>query len=253
VDVVTPKAIVITGGGRGIGAATARLAGKRGWSVAFNYAGNEKAARETAAAVEAAGGEVIVARGDVADEGNVVALFDAAAGAFGRIDGVVNNAGIIVAPPQPLADMSTDRIRRVVAVNFVGAYLVAREAVRRMARSRGGSGGVIVNLSSAAARLGAPNEYVDYAGTKGAIDTLTVGLAREAGPEGIRVAAVRPGLIETDIHASGGAPGRADRLGSTVPLGRSGTADEVAAAIVWLLSDEASYVSGAILEVTGGR
>lgn len=247
------KSIVITGGSRGIGAATARLAGKRGWSVAVNYAGNAEAARETAAAVEAAGGKAIVVRGDVADEGDVVAIFDAALKAFGRIDGVVNNAGIIVPPPQPLADMSAERIRKVVSVNVTGAYLVAREGVRRMAKSRGGKGGVIVNLSSAAARLGAPNEYVDYAGTKGAIDTLTIGLAKEAGPEGIRVAAVRPGLIETDIHASGGSPGRADRLGASVPLGRSGTAKEVGEAIVWLLSDEASYVTGAILEVTGGR
>jgi NAD(P)-dependent dehydrogenase (short-subunit alcohol dehydrogenase family) len=247
------KSIVITGGSRGIGAATARLAGKRGWSVAVNYAGNEQAALETAAAVEAAGGKAIVVRGDVADEGDVIRIFDTAADAFGGIDGVVNNAGIIVAPPQPLADMSAERIAKVAAVNFVGAYLVAREGVRRMAKSRGGWGGVIVNLSSAAARLGAPNEYVDYAGTKGAIDTLTVGLAKEAGPEGVRVAAVRPGLIETDIHASGGSPGRVERLGASVPLGRSGTAEEVGAAIVWLLSDEASYVNGAILEVTGGR
>jgi NAD(P)-dependent dehydrogenase (short-subunit alcohol dehydrogenase family) len=247
------KSIVITGGSRGIGAATARLAGKRGWSVAVNYAGNEKAARETAAAVETAGGKAIVVRGDVAEESDVVRLFDAAVEAFGGIDGVVNNAGIIVAPPQSLAEMSAERIRRVVSVNFVGAYLVAREGIRRMAKSRGGRGGVIVNVSSAAARLGGPNEYVDYAGTKGAIDTLTLGLAKEVGPDGIRVAAVRPGLIETDIHASGGSPGRAERLGSTVPIGRSGTADEVGAAIVWLLSDEASYVNGAILEITGGR
>jgi NAD(P)-dependent dehydrogenase (short-subunit alcohol dehydrogenase family) len=247
------KTIVITGGSRGIGAAAARLAGKRGWSVAINYAGNESAARETAAAAEAAGGKAIVARGDVSSEVDVVALFDATAKAFGGVDGVVNNAGIIVAPPQPLAEMSLKRLQQIVSVNFIGAYLVAREGIRRMALSRGGRGGVIVNLSSAAARLGAPNEYVDYAGTKGAIDVLTIGLSKEVGPEGIRVAAVRPGLIETEIHASGGSPGRAERLGSTVPLGRSGTADEVGEAIVWLLSDEASYVNGAILEVTGGR
>jgi NAD(P)-dependent dehydrogenase (short-subunit alcohol dehydrogenase family) len=247
------KSIVITGGSRGIGAATARLAGKRGWSVAINYASNESAARETASAVEVAGGRAIVVRGDVAGERDVIALFDAAAKAFGGVDGVVNNAGIIVAPPQPLADMTLDRLLKVVSVNFVGAYLVAREGIRRMAKSRGGKGGAIVNLSSAAARLGAPNEYVDYAGTKGAIDVLTVGLSKEVGPEGIRVAAVRPGLIETDIHASGGSPGRVERLGGSVPLGRSGTADEVGEAIVWLLSDEASYVNGAIIEVTGGR
>ena len=248
-----PKSIVITGGSRGIGAATALLAGKRGWSVAINYLGNEAAANETAAAVNAAGGKTITVRGDVAVEDDVVALFDAAFKAFGQVDGVVNNAGIIVPPPQPLAEMSLDRLKRVVAVNFVGAYLVAREAVRRMAKSRGGNGGVIVNLSSAAARLGAPNEFIDYAGSKGAIDTLTVGLAKEVGKDGIRVNAVRPGIIETEIHASAGEPGRAARLGVTTPLGRSGTAEETAQAIVWLLSDESSYVNGALLDVAGGR
>jgi NAD(P)-dependent dehydrogenase (short-subunit alcohol dehydrogenase family) len=247
------KSILITGASRGIGAATARLAGERGWSVAINYVGNETAARATAAAVDEAGGRAIIVAGDVADEAGVVGLFDAAARAFGVIDGVVNNAGIIVPPPQSLADMSLARLQKIVAVNVVGAMLVAREAARRMARSRGGRGGAIVNLSSAAARLGAPNEYIDYAATKGAIDTLTVGLSKELGKEGIRVNAVRPGLIETDIHASGGQPGRAERLGQTVPLGRSGSAHEVGAAIVWLLSDEASYVSGALLDVTGGR
>ena len=247
------KSIVVTGASRGIGSATARLAGKRGWSVVVNYVGNAAAAADTAAAVEAAGGKAIVVKGDVAIERDVVALFDAAAKAFGTIDGVVNNAGIIVAPPQPLADMSIERIQRTVAVNVVGAYLVAREAVRRMAKSRGGSGGAIVNISSAAARLGGPGEYVDYAGSKAAMDTLTIGLSKEVGKDGVRVNAVRPGLIETDIHASGGAPGRAERLGVTVPLGRAGTPAEVAEAIVWLLSDEASYVNGTLLEVTGGR
>jgi len=247
------KSIVITGGSRGIGAATARLAGKRGWSVAINYVGNAGAARETAAAVEASGGKAILVKGNIAEEADVVALFDAAVGAFGGVDGVVNNAGIIVAPPRPLADMPLDRIRQVMAVNVVGAYLVAREGVRRMARSRGGRGGVIVNLSSVAARLGAPGEYVDYAGSKGAIDSLTAGLSKEVAADGIRVVAVRPGLIETDLHASGGQPGRAERLGTTVPMGRSGSAAEVGEAIIWLLSDEASYVNGATLDVTGGR
>ena len=247
------KSIVVTGASRGIGSATARLAGKRGWSVVVNYVGNAAAAADTAAAVEAAGGKAIVVKGDVAIERDVVALFDAAAKAFGTIDGVVNNAGIIVAPPQSLADMGIERIQRTVAVNVVGAYLVAREAVRRMAKSRGGSGGAIVNISSAAARLGGPGEYVDYAGSKAAMDTLTIGLSKEVGKDGVRVNAVRPGLIETDIHASGGAPGRAERLGVTVPLGRAGTPAEVAEAIVWLLSDEASYVNGTLLEVTGGR
>ena len=247
------RTIVITGGGRGVGAATARVAGRRGWCGAISYVGNEAAARETAAAVDAAGGRSIVFRGDVAEERDVVALFDAAAGAFGAIDGVVNNAGIIVPPPQQLADMSIKRLHRVAAVNFVGAYIVAREGVRRMARSRGGNGGVIVNMSSAAARIGGANEYVDYAGTKGALDALTLGLSKEVALDGIRVVAVRPGLIETEIHASGGQPDRLERMKSAVPMGRSGTADEVAEAIIWLLSDEASYVNGALLDVTGGR
>jgi NAD(P)-dependent dehydrogenase (short-subunit alcohol dehydrogenase family) len=247
------KTIIVTGGSRGIGAATARLAGKHGWSVGVNYVGNEAAARETAAAVEAAGGKAIAIQGVVASESAVFALFDAAMKAFGRIDGVVNNAGIIVPPPQDLSDMSFERLRRTIEVNVLGALLVAREGVRRMAISRGGHGGVIVNVSSAASRLGAAKEYVDYASTKGALDTLTLGLSREVGTDGVRVVAVRPGLIETDIHASGGQPGRTDRLGPATPMGRSGSAAEVAEAIIWLMSDEASYVNGAILDVTGGR
>jgi NAD(P)-dependent dehydrogenase (short-subunit alcohol dehydrogenase family) len=253
VAAVKPKTIVITGGSRGIGAATARLAAKRGWSVAINYVGNDQAARATVSTVEAAGGKAIAVKGDVADEAAVSALFDLAASAFGNIDGVVNSAGAIAPSHQPLADMSLERILRVMAVNVIGAYLVAREGVRRMAKSRGGRGGVIVNVSSVAARLGAPGEYVDYAGSKGAIDTLTVGLSKEVAAEGIRVAAVRPGIIDTEFHASGGQPDRARRLAPVVPLGRPGSADEVAAAIVWLLSDEASYVTGATLDVTGGR
>jgi NAD(P)-dependent dehydrogenase (short-subunit alcohol dehydrogenase family) len=247
------RTIVVTGGSRGIGAATARLAGQRGWSVVINYRGNRAAADETAAAVVAAGGHAAVARGDVTDEAAVVALFDTAIDAFGAVDGVVNNAGILVAPPQPLADMSHQRLMTVVEVNLVGAMLVAREAIRRMATSRGGKGGAIVNISSAAARLGAAGEYVDYAATKGGLDTLTTGLSREVAAEGIRVNAVRPGLIETDIHASGGDPERLGRVASSVPMRRAGSADEVAAAVVWLLSDAASYVNGAILDVTGGR
>jgi NAD(P)-dependent dehydrogenase (short-subunit alcohol dehydrogenase family) len=247
------KVIIVTGGSRGIGAATARLAGKRGWSVAINYVGNEAAARETARAVEAAGGKAIAVQGDVADDKAVVAMFDAALKAFGRIDGVVNNAGIIVPPPQELSAMSFERLHRTIEVNVLGALLVAREGVRHMALSRGGHGGVIVNVSSAAARLGAAKEYVDYASTKGAIDTLTLGLSREVGGDGVRVVAVRPGLIETDIHASGGQPDRTDRLGPATPMGRSGSAEEVAEAIIWLMSDAASYVNGAILDVTGGR
>jgi NAD(P)-dependent dehydrogenase (short-subunit alcohol dehydrogenase family) len=246
------KNIVITGGSRGIGAATALLAGKRGWSVALSYIGNDKAAKESVAAVEAAGGRAISVKGNAAAEGDVELLFDAAVKAFGPIDGVVNNAGI-VATTSTLADMTYERMRNLIDVNVVGALLVAREAVRRMAKSRGGRGGVLVNLSSAAARIGGTNQYVDYAASKGAIDTLTIGLSREVGVEGVRVNAVRPGLIETELHASGGEPGRAQKLGVTTPLGRAGTAEEVGEAIVWLLSDAASYVTGAILDVSGGR
>lgn len=246
------KVILITGGSRGIGRATAILAGQRGWAVGVNYVGNEQAAAETVAAVETAGGRAVAIRGDVAVEADVLAIFDATQGAFGRIDGLVNNAGI-VAPGLPLAEMSAERMRRVFDINIFGAYLCAREAARRLSRSRGGQGGVIVNLSSAAARLGAPNEYVDYAGSKGAIDSMTVGLAKELGPEGVRVNGVRPGLIATEIHASGGKPDRAAIMGAATPLGREGTAEEVAEAIVWLLSDAASYVTGALLDVAAGR
>ena len=246
------KSIVITGGSRGIGAATARLAGQRGWSVVINFVGNQRAAHDAVRAVAAAGGKAIAVQGDVAAEADVVRLFDAAEKAFGPIDGLVNNAGIL-GPSASLVDMTAERMRKIIDVNVFGALLVAREGIRRMARSRGGRGGVIVNLSSAAAKLGAPKIYVDYAATKGGIESLTIGLSKEVGDEGIRVNAIRPGLIETDIHASGGEPDRAQRLGVTAPLGRAGTADEVGEAIVWLLSDAASYVSGAIIDVTGGR
>jgi NAD(P)-dependent dehydrogenase (short-subunit alcohol dehydrogenase family) len=246
------KNIVITGGSRGIGAATARLAGTRGWSVCLSYVGNEKAARETVAAVEAAGGKAIAAKCDHAVEADVIGLFDQAIGAFGPIDGVVNNAGI-AAPTAGLADMDLARIHKIVEVNLTGALLVAREAVRRMAKSRGGRGGVLVNNSSAAVKAGAPNTYVDYAAAKGGVETLTLGLSKEVGPEGIRVNCVRPGVILTEIHAAGGAPDRPYKIGATTPLGRPGNAEEVAAAMIWLLSDESSYVTGAVLDVTGGR
>lgn len=245
-------AILITGGSRGIGRATALLAADRGWSVAINYVGNADAAQETVRQVEARGAEAIAIRGDVSQEADVTGMFRAAAEAFGPLDGVVVNAGV-VAPPLPLAEMPLDRLRRVFDVNVLGSYLTAREAARRMASDRGGRGGALVVVSSAAARLGSPNEYVDYAGAKAALDAMTVGLSKELGPKGIRVNSIRPGLIETEIHASGGQPGRAERLGATTPLGRAGKAEEVAETIVWLLSDAASYVNGAILDVTGGR
>jgi NAD(P)-dependent dehydrogenase (short-subunit alcohol dehydrogenase family) len=246
------KVVLITGASRGIGRATARLLGARGWSVGVNYAHNEAAAQKTAAEVGRAGGHARVIPGDVSQEADVIAMFDAVTHAFGRIDALVNNAGI-VAPSMQLADMDVARLQRIFDVNVLGAYLCAREAARRMSKDRGGEGGVIVNVSSAASRLGSPNEYVDYAGSKGAVDSLTIGLAKELGPQGVRVNAVRPGLIDTEIHASGGRPERAAVLGTQTPLGRPGSADEVAETIVWLLSDGASYVTGALLDVSGGR
>ncbi len=246
------RTILITGAGRGIGREAAILAGKHGWSVGVNFAGNAEAAARTVADVVAAGGRAIAIQGDVAVEADVVAMFDAVEKAFGRLDGFVNNAGI-VAPGMKLAEMTAARMKRVFEVNVLGAYLCAREAARRMSTSRGGKGGAIVNISSAAARMGSPGEYVDYAGSKGAIDTMTIGLSKELAPEGIRVNAVRPGVIETEIHASGGEPGRAARVGVTTPMGRAGRPEEIAEAIVWLLGDESSYVAGALLDVSGGR
>ncbi|KVE29743.1 sugar dehydrogenase [Burkholderia singularis] len=246
------RVVLITGASRGIGRAAALAAGARGWSVGVNYARDAAAAEASADAVRAAGGNACVVRGDVTCEADVIGMFDAVQAAFGRLDALVNNAGI-VAPSLPLADMDLARLSRVFDTNILGAYLCAREAARRLPTNRGGAGGAIVNVSSIAARLGSPNEYVDYAGSKGAIDTLTIGLSKELGPHGVRVNAVRPGLIETEIHASGGQPGRAARLGSLAPLGRAGEAAEVAEAIVWLISDAASYVNGALLDVGGGR
>jgi NAD(P)-dependent dehydrogenase (short-subunit alcohol dehydrogenase family) len=245
------RTVLITGASRGIGRSAAILAGQKGWSVGVNYVGNEAAADDVVQAVIAAGGKAKAIQGDVAIEADVISMFEQTK-ELGKLEGVVINAGI-VAPASKLMDMDTDRMRRIFDVNVLGAYLCAREAVRYLARSRGGNGGSIVLVSSAAARLGGPFEYVDYAGSKGAMDSLAIGLSKEVGPEGIRVNSVRPGLIETDIHASGGQPDRAQRLGATAPLGRAGAADEVGESIVWLLSDASSYVSGSMLDVTGGR
>jgi NAD(P)-dependent dehydrogenase (short-subunit alcohol dehydrogenase family) len=246
------KTILITGGTRGIGRATALGCAGKGWSVALNYVRDAIAAEQTVRDVRAAGGHAASFKGDVAVEADVVSLFDAAQSRFGRLDGVVINAGI-VAPSLPLADMDSARLKRMFEVNVYGAYLCARESARRLPKNRGGGGGSVVLLSSAASRLGSPFEYVDYAGSKAALDTLAIGLAKELAQQGVRVNAVRPGLIETDIHASGGQPDRAQRLGATTPMGRAGRAEEVAAAIVWLLSEEASYTTGAVLDVSGGR
>ena len=246
------KTILITGGTRGIGRATALICAAKGWSVALNYRSDASAADAAAREVRAAGGRVLTLQGDVAVEADVVSMFRDAESKLGRLDGVVINAGI-VAPSLPLADMESARLKRMFDVNVFGAYLCAREAARRLPKDRGGRGGSIVLLSSAASRLGSPFEYVDYAGSKAAVDTLTIGLAKELGPQGVRVNAVRPGLIETEIHASGGQPGRAQRLGATTPLGRAGRPEEVGEAIVWLLDDGASYTTGAILDVAGGR
>ena len=243
--------ILITGGSRGIGRATAILAARRGWCVGVNYRDNERAAMQTVADVESLGGRGVALQADVSEEPQVTAMFDRAIETFGGLTGVVNNAGI-VGPAAPLCDISADRLRRMFAINVYGAFLCAREGARRLAKDRGGRGGTIVNVSSAASRLGSPLEYVDYAACKGAMDTLTIGLAKELGPHGVRVNAVRPAFIETDIHASGGRPDRAAVLGRRTPLGRAGTAEEVAEAIIWLMSDSSSFVTGTFIDISGG-
>ncbi|MBB6576368.1 NAD(P)-dependent dehydrogenase (short-subunit alcohol dehydrogenase family) [Comamonas odontotermitis] len=244
--------VLITGASRGIGAATALLAARQGWDVAVNYSNNEGAAREVVQAVQALGRRAIAVQADVANEAQVLAMFARVDAELGRISALVNNAGV-VDRAQRLQDMDLARWRRMFDINVIGSFICAREAVRRMSTAEGGAGGSIVNVSSRAACLGAANQYVDYAAAKSAIDTMTLGLSHEVASQGIRVNAVRPGLIETEIHASGGQPDRIARLAPGVPMGRGGTADEVAEAICWLMSDKSSYSTGAIIDVSGGR
>ena len=243
--------LVVTGGSRGIGAATAVLAAARGYDVIVNYAGNVEAAEAVCATIHEKGGKAVAVRGDVSNEDDVEHIF-AAADRMGPLRALVNNAGIIGKTAR-IEDLDAERINRILAVNVTGSFLCAKAAVKRMSTRHGGKGGAIVNLSSGASKLGAANTYVDYAAAKGAIDTFTIGLALEVAGEGIRVNAVRPGIIETEIHASGGDPERAARMAPSLPMPRAGTADEVAAAILWLLSDESSYTTGTTIAVTGGR
>lgn len=246
------KVMLVTGASRGIGAATARLGAAAGYAVCVNYRAREDDARRVVESIAREGGTAICVAADVAKFAEVERLFETVDRELGPLTALVNNAGILERQMR-LEAMDAARIERVFATNVVGSFMCAREAIRRMARSRGGLGGAIVNVSSMAARLGAPNEYIDYAASKGAIDTMTMGLAREVAHEGIRVNAVRPGLIDTEMHASGGEPGRIERLKSSVPLQRGGTSEEVARAILWLLSDEASYTTGSFIDVSGGR
>lgn len=246
------KVVLVTGGGRGIGAATCRLAARSGWRVAVNYASNADAAGRLVDEIEGAGGEAVAIRADVGREADVEALFAAVDARFGRLDALVNNAGVVDVRAR-VDEMRFARLERMMRINVIGAFLCAGQAVKRMSTRHGGQGGVIVNVSSAASQHGAPGFYVDYAATKGALDTLTVGLALEVALEGVRVAAVRPGIIDTEIHASGGQPDRIAAVRDTLPMKRAGTADEVAHAILFLMSDHASYMTGAILNVSGGR
>jgi NAD(P)-dependent dehydrogenase (short-subunit alcohol dehydrogenase family) len=245
------KVMVVTGGSRGIGAATARLAGARGYAVCVNYRQNHDAADKVVRAIEAAGARAIAAQADVSNEADVLRLFETA-DTLGHLSALVNNAGILETQMRVDA-MDASRLQRVFATNVIGAFLCAREAVRRLSTRHGGTGGGIVNVSSGAARLGSPGEYVDYAASKGAIDTLTIGLAREVAEEGVRVNGVRPGHIYTEMHASGGEPNRVERVKAAVPMKRGGNPEEVAHAILWLLSDEASYVTGSFIDVAGGK
>ena len=246
------RVLLVTGGSRGIGAAVSLAAAREGWRVAVNYAVNRQAAEDVVRLVTGAGGSALAVQGDVGTEDGIEAIFAAVDSAFGRLDGLVNNAGI-VGPPQRVDEISAERLERMLRVNVAGSIRCAAEAVRRMSTRHGGVGGAIVNLSSMAAVLGSPGQYVEYAAAKGAIDSFTVGLAREVAGEGIRVNAVRPGIIDTEIHATSGHAERLAAATPLIPMARLGTADEVAQGVVWLLSDAAAYVTGALLDVAGGR
>ncbi len=246
------KVMVVTGGGRGIGAATARLAAERGYAVCVNYRSGREAAEAVVADIEAAGGRAIAVAADVSREADVEALFAVVDERLGPVTALVNNAGVLESQIR-VEQVDAERLQRILSVNVTGAFLCAREAIRRMSTGHGGGGGAIVNVSSAASRLGSAGEYVDYAASKGAVDTLTIGLSREVADEGIRVNAVRPAFIYTDMHASGGEPGRVDRIAGSLPMKRGGQPLEVANAILWLLSEEASYTTGTFIELAGGK
>lgn len=246
------QVLLVTGASRGIGAATALLAASKGYAVAVNYTSNAKAAQDVVSRIRAEGGKAIAVQADVSEEEQVLALFAAVDAQLGRLTAFVNNAGVVDVSAR-LDEMSVARLKRMFDINVIGAMVCAREAVRRMSTRHGGSGGAIVNVSSAASRLGAPGQYLDYASAKGAIDSFTLGLAKEVAAEGIRVNAVRPGLIDTEIHASGGIPDRVQKLAHLVPMQRGGSAHEVAEAIVWLLSPQASYTTMSLIDVSGGR
>lgn len=249
---VTAGVMIVTGGGRGIGAATARLAAERGYAVCINYFREKDKAENLSNTINSKGGKTIAVQADVASEADVVRLFEATDAKLGRVTALVNNAGI-VGRQSRVENMDAARLQRMFATNVIGPFLCTREAIKRMSTKRGGKGGAIVNISSGASRLGSPGEYVDYAASKGAVDTMTIGLAKELAEDGIRVNAVRPGFVNTDIHAAGGEPNRIERLRDSIPMKRGGEPEEIARAILWLLSDEASFSTGAILDATGGR